>query len=218
MATFKDGPSKQAQSWIHDLAKSELHPDAEKLLNLGRNFDPQQVVEESAIDFLTVLRGHFNEYAKVFNSYAEGGNRYQEVKIYSIAQTPADFMMYRNQIKLLVSNAAHGVIQLGFFHHLRGALAVDGQVQSPIANQASSAMSGTPQAQTPPPQDLLAQIGPFRDVYWTYQGEKIEAEQIAKFYFSEFIRATRDLKRSRAANQALLDQIKTLLQEKGLEL
>jgi hypothetical protein len=207
MARFKDVLPSSQQGWIHELAKAEIHPEAERLLQLGKSFDPQQLIEESTIDFLMELREHFNEYARLFNGYSEGGGRFQEVKVYNIAQTAADFMVFRNQVKLVVSNAAHGVIQVAFAQHVRGTMAIDGQTP------------GTPQAsQQPGAQDLLAQVGPFRDIHWTFQGEKVTAEQVAKFYFAEFTRATRDSKRSRAGNQLLLDQIKALLQEKGLDL
>lgn len=209
MGTFKDLPPSQ-QGWIHELARAEIHPDAEKLLQLGKGFDPQQLVEESTIDFLSELREHFTDFARTFNAYAEGGGKFQEIKVYSTAQTAADFMMFRNQIKLLVSNTAHGVIQFSFNQHVRGTLAVDGQIQ------------GTAAAPLPPAagqvQELLAQLGPFRDVYWTFQGERVNPEQVARFYFAEFARLTRDTRRSRVGNQLLLDQIKALLQEKGLDL
>jgi hypothetical protein len=207
MANYRDLSAGTVQGWIHDLARAEVHPDAEKLLQLGRSFDPQQLVEESTIELLSELREKFNEYARVFNGFSEQGTRFQDVKIYSVAQTAADFMMFRNSIKLVVSNAAHGVVQLAFAQHLRGTVAVDGQLQN-----TTQALPGAA------PQDLLAQVGPFRDVYWTFQGEKITAEQVARFYFAEFIRATRDTRKSRAGNQLLLDQIKALLQEKGLDL
>lgn len=207
MAQFKDLLPSQ-QGWLHELARAEMHPDAEKLLQLGRSFDPQQVVEESTIDFLTQLREEFSQYAKIFNSYAESGSKFQEVKIYSIANTAADFMIFRNQIKLMIANTAHGLIQLAFAQHLRGTIAINGQLQgtqgsSQIPNQA---------------QELVAQIGPFRDVHWTFQAEKVNPEQVARFYFAEFVRATRENRRSKAGNQLLLDQIKALLQEKGLDL
>ena len=213
MARFKDVLPSSQQTWIHELARSEMHPDAERLLQLGKSFDPQQLVEESTIDFLMELREHFNEFARVFNGYSEGNTRFQEIKVYNIAQTAADFMVFRNQIKLVVSNVAHGVIQVAFAQHVRGTLAVDGQQIASGNPGAQQGLSGTPGAQ-----DLLAQVGPFRDVYWTFQGEKVTPEQVAKFYFAEFARATRDLRRSRAGNQLLLEQIKTLLQEKGLDL
>ncbi len=203
MAQFKDILPSQ-QGWIHELARAEVYPDAEKILQLGNSFDPQQRVEESTIDFLTELREKLNEYVRVFNAYAENGTKFQEIKIYSLAQAAADFMVFRNQIKLVFSNSAHGVIQISFAQHMRGTIAVDGQVQSqkPLTDS----------------HDLLAQVGPFRDVYWTFQGEKVTPEQVAKFYFAEFTRISRDFKKSKAGNQLLLDQIKALLQEKGLDL
>jgi hypothetical protein len=205
MARFKDLLPSQ-QGWIHELARAEVHPDAERLLQLGKSFDPQQLVEESTIDFLTELRELFNEYARVFNAFAEAGTKFQEIKVYSVAQTAADFMIFRNQIKLVVANSAHGVIQIAFAQHARGTINVDGQMVQGSQQQAGHS------------QDLLAQVGPFRDVYWTFQGEKVTPEQVARFYFAEFARTTRDTRRSRSGNQLLIDQIKALLQEKGLDL
>jgi hypothetical protein len=207
MARFKDVLPSQ-QGWIHELARGEIHPDAERLLQLGGSHDPHQRVEESTVDFLTQLREQFDDFARIFNAYSEGGGKFQEVKVYTLAQSAADFMVFRNQIKLVITNSAHGVIQISFSHHVRGTLAVDGQVQGapPV-----SELDGQSQ-------DLIARVGPFRDVHWTFQSEKVEPEQVAQFYFSEFVRATRDARRSRAGNHLLLEQIKALLQEKGLDL
>ena len=210
MAQSKDSLPSQ-NGWIHELARAEVHPDAERLLQLGGGgggFDPQQLVEESTIDFLSDLRDRFTEFARLFNGYSETGAKFQEVKVYSVAQTAADFMVFRNQVKLVIANAAHGLIQIGFANHTRNPVAVNGQ---PTAGSPAASVSA-------PPQDLLAQVGPFRDVHWTFQGEKITPEQIAKFYFTEFVRSTRDARRSRVGNQLLLDQIKALLHEKGLDL
>ncbi len=187
--------------WIHDLVRGELNPEADRLLQAaggGNAMDPQQRIEEATISFLTDLREQFTEYLRIFNGYSEAGGRFQEIKLYSVAQTAADFMIYRNQIKLVVANASHGVIQIQFAQHQRTA---------------------TPGQQGSQSQELLAQVGPFGDVSWTYQGEKIGAEQVARFYFNEFVRVTRDQKKARSGNQqALLDQIKALLQEQGLNL
>lgn len=195
-------------NWIHDLARGEIHPDADRILQLGASHDPAQLIEESTIAFLTELKEHFNEFIRTFNSYSEAGQQFQEARIYNIAQTVVDFMLYRNQIKLVVSNPAHGAIQISFAQHNRS----PGMPNAPVAEQSfATAMQRAPQ-------ELIAQMGPFRDVYWTFQGEKVTAQQLAKFYFTEFIRATRENRRSRSGNQLLMEQIKTLLQEKGLDL
>src|SRR5690606_18709757 len=115
----------------------------------------------------------------------------------------ADFMLYRSQVKLVVSNTAHGVISIAFAQHQRGPFGFDGANPESVATKA---------------QDFLAQIGPFRDVKWTFQGEEVAPEQIAKYYFAEFVRATRERKASSGQNQALLDQIKALLNDKGIQL
>src|SRR5262245_15082316 len=101
MAQFNDNlPTPAALGWIHDLAKAEIHPEAERLLQLGRSFDPQQLIEESAIEFLSALREQFADYSRMFNTHSGGGTRYQEIKVYNIAQSAADFMVFRNQVKL----------------------------------------------------------------------------------------------------------------------
>ncbi|MEN9724378.1 MAG: hypothetical protein RJB38_2364 [Pseudomonadota bacterium] len=186
-------------SWIHSLARGEQNPEADRLLQAASGgLDPQQRIEEATVDFLTRIREQFTEFCRIFNGYSEAGSRFQEIKVYSVAQTAADFMIYRNQVKLVVSNAAHGVIQISFSHHQRAGAPTD---------PASAA------------QDLLAQVGPFGDVTWTYQGERIQPVQVARFYFTEFVRATRDQRKSRSGSQQLLlEQIKALLQEQGLHL
>src|SRR6185437_12911229 len=171
MGRFEDLVTSQ-QGWVHELARGEIYPDAEKLFQLDRSFNPQQLVEESTIQFLTELREYFNEYIRVFNGYSESNVKFQEIKIYSIAQTAADFMLFRNQIKLIFSNTAHGIIHISFAQHVRGTLAIDGQ------NQASTEKGSSVGA---PAQDLMAQLGPFRDVFWCFQGDRVEAEQVAKF-------------------------------------
>src|SRR5271156_1440564 len=113
MARFKDILPSQ-QGWIHDLAKAEIHPDAERLLQLGGAADPQQAVEESTVDFLTELRDLLQDHARAFNAFSESGQRFQEIKIYNPTQSAADFMLFRNQIKLMFTNPTHGVIQVSF--------------------------------------------------------------------------------------------------------
>ena len=194
------------QSWIHELAKAEVHPDAEKILQLTA-LNPQQLIEESTVQFLDELRKCLSEHARVFNGFSSSGSRFQEVKIYRVALSAADFMVFRNQIKLVIANTADGMIGLSFSEHTRNTVMIDGQ---------SSAKGSLTEKNST--QELIAQVGPFRNVFWTFQSERITAEQVAKYYFAEFVRVSRDTRVSRMSNQLLIKQIEQLLLEKGIDL
>jgi hypothetical protein len=189
--------------WIHDLARAESSPEAEVLDRLTQNSGPQQAIEESTVDFLTDLRDFFQEYVRVLNTLSDGGKKFSEIKIFNLTQGAADFMLYRNGVKLIIANTAHGVIQLSYDQH---------KVAGAQTSQ-SPAVADVPQAE-----ELLAQMGVFGSVHWTYRGEQVQSESVAQYFFSEFSRLTRDQKKSKPNQKVLLEQIKALLQEQGLSL
>ena len=191
--------------WVHELAKNELNPEGANLFNTVNQFDPRRIIEESTMEFLEDLRDYFTAYIRTFNSYSEGNGKFSDVKIYGITNTPADFMLFRNNVKLVFANTAHGIINATFTQHTRGDPSVDG-AQSAQAD-------GIPN----PSQDIIAQLGPFLDVSWTYQGEKVNPEKLVKYYMVEFVKASR-AERKVSSNQLLLKQIKALLQDKGIDL
>jgi hypothetical protein len=204
MAQYRD-VLPALKGWIHELAQGEINPDAEKVFEIGRSFDPQRLIEQATTDFLAEMRECMTEYARTLNAYSDSSARFQEVKIYSIAQTAADFLLFRNQVKMVIANTAPGVIQISFSTHVHSTITVDG-----------TAGPNTPGLDQP--QELVANVGPFRDIHWTFKGEKVEPEQVARFYFIEFVRASRDQRKSRSNPQVLLEQIKTFLEEKGFQL
>ena len=193
--------------WVHELAKNELNPEDANIFNAANQFDPKQIIEESTIQFLEELRDLFTIYSRVLNGYSENNSRFSDVKIYGVTQTPADFMLFRNNVKLVFANTAHGIISATFIKHNREQLAIDGTV----VNQ-NSLIPGARDNQ-----DIIAQLGPFLDVRWTFQGEVINPERLVKYYFVEFVKVSR-IARQRSANQQLLKQIKALLQDKGIDL
>lgn len=184
--------------WVHELAKNELNPEAANIFNSVNQFDPKQIIEESTIEYLEELRDLFQAFARIFNSYSEGA-KFSDIKIYGITNTPADFMLFRNNVKLVFANTAHGIINATFTQHDREQMSVD---PTKLVKQS---------------QDIIAQIGPFMDVTWTYQGEKVNPMRLVKYYFVEFIKSSR-VARKGSPNQLLLKQIKALLQDQGIDL
>ena len=92
--------------WIHEIARAEASPEAEALYHLNQTTAPQQALEESTVDFLTDLRAYFQEYVRIFNSLSDAGKKFSEIKIFNLTQGAADFMLYRNGIKLIIANTA----------------------------------------------------------------------------------------------------------------
>ena len=197
------------RAWIHELSRAETLPPHEQAVLAGASFEPRNLIEESALHFMDELRQHLVQFARIFNELSHQGTAFSEIKIYSVAQTTSDFMLFRNQVKLTLAYPAHGVIQLAYFQHPRGIMSVNGQ-SAPEATAPSVAL--------PPPQEITAEIGPFRKVFWSYRGEKVAPPEIAKFYFIEFAKLSRKIEPSRTGHHLLLEQIKTLLQNQGLDL
>ena len=191
--------------WVHEIAKNELNPEAANIFNTVNQFDPKQIIEESTIEFLEQLRELFTAYSRVFNGYSDSNGKFSELKLFGITNTPADFMLFRNNVKLVLANSAHGIINATFTQHTRGDLAVDG---------AQAGSGGETKRQS---QDIIAQIGPFLDVSWTYQGERVNPSRLVKYYFVEFVKASRMIRKG-SPNQLLLKQIKALLQDQGIDL
>ncbi|MBS1959185.1 MAG: hypothetical protein JST80_06935 [Bdellovibrionales bacterium] len=187
------------QGWIYELARAEASPEADALYRLNQTTAPQQAIEESTVEFLTDLRAYFQEYVRVFNAQSDAGKKYPEIKIFNLTQGAADFMLYRNGIKLIIANTTHGVIQISYDKHI-------------IAGAVPTELS-IPQAE-----EILAQFGAFSTVNWIYRSEKVFSEQVAKHFFAEFARVSREPKKTKPNQKVLLEQIKALLQEQGMSL
>lgn len=208
-------------SWVHELAKNEVRPEEANIFNRVNQFDPRQLIEESTIEFLEELRDLFTMNIKVFNNYSENNTKFSEIKIYGISQTPADFMLFRNNTKLVFSNTAHGIISATFSQH--SAMNPGGQFKELNPASSGAALTGsTVLRDSHGPgknqQDIMAEVGPFLDIRWTFQGESVRPERLVKFYFIEFVKASRTLRKDKSPNQLLLKQIKALLKDEGLDL
>lgn len=193
------------QGWIYELARGELNPELDVIKNFN-GASSQQAVEESTVDFLTDMRGHIQESLRAFNAFSEGGKRFAEVKVFNIAQSASDFMLYRNGLKLIFANTSHGVIEIYYNKH-------QAQATYPNAGATADQSSGLPDRE-----EVLANLGVFGKVKWTCRGEQVRPSEVSQHYFSEFVRLTRE-ERALKPNQAqLLNQIKSLLKEQGLDL
>jgi hypothetical protein len=158
--------------WVRDLVRAEQQLEAADMVDFNVGFDGERLMEEETIQFLDKLKENFVDYASAFNQMK--GVSIGNIKIYGISNTRADFMLFRNGLKLIFAMKKPGIIAVrtsvagGFF---------PGQAGADVASSATD-------------EDAIeSQWGAFNELFWTHRKMKINnTEHMVRFYLSRFIR------------------------------
>jgi len=165
-----DEPSEDA-SWVIELARMEEEIDQTGMISFDAVNSPERVLKDSTISYLKYLRNYITKLASVFNSTKSVSGA--TVKVYGISNTEADFMVFRNSLKLIFSAQRPGAIQVSF-NTSTGGFFTNAQLNSTsTAEQIGDVIN--------------AQLGPFNEAIWTYQGRKINTQEMVKYYLTRFI-------------------------------
>jgi len=167
---LKTRPSKDVH-WLKRLSENET-----ELLRTGSgdfvsHQDHRKVVEEATLEFMHELREEFLSCVDLFNSYRGGSHLPNSVKIFSISNTAADFIIFRNTLKLVVSNPALGVINFGFVNR------ANTFTKAPVKTKREG-------------YDLIAQLYPFNDLAWTFHGERVSVDAVVRYLFTDFVKSS----------------------------
>jgi hypothetical protein len=167
---MKQHPSKDAH-WLKRLVENES-----ELLRTGSgdfvsHQDHRKVVEEATLEFMALLKEEFLECVDLFNSYRGGSHLPNSVKIFNISNTQADFIIFRNTLKLVISNPALGVINFSFVNR------ANTFTKAPVKSKKEG-------------YDLIAQLYPFNDLAWTFHGERVNIEAVVRYLFTEFVKSS----------------------------
>ncbi len=169
---FSAARADSAQTdWIKDLVKSEAEFLRTGSYELIGQQDTQRIIADATTAFLKELKAEFEVCAALFNEHRGGGHLPNSVKVFHVSNTAADFIVFRNTLKLLVSNTANGVVGFNFLTR-----------SSPYAPQ-------QPQRRGEGI-DLIAQMLPFHDLVWTYHGEKANARAVVRYFFTELVKSS----------------------------
>jgi hypothetical protein len=167
---LKARPSKDA-NWLKRLVENE----AELLRTGSGDFishqDHRKVVEEASLEFMAELKEEFLACIDLFNSYRGGSHLPNSVKIFNISNTAADFIVFRNTLKLVISNPALGVINFSFVNR------ANTFTKAPVKTKREG-------------YDLIAQLYPFNDLAWTFHGERVNVEAVVRYLFTEFVKSS----------------------------
>jgi hypothetical protein len=162
-------------SWIKELVKAEHQMEESGMVEMSHGVDRDRLLTHSTLQFLLSLKNDFTDSSNAFNELKT--SPVGRIKVYGIAKTHADFMLFRNGFKMIFALKAPGQIAVRFNF---------------IGTQFMPGPGATETSQTV--KDLMgehlleAEWGPFEDIRWTFKGQTFQQESMVRHYVSLFIK------------------------------
>ncbi len=161
--------------WIRDLIKAEEQMEESGIVDFTAGFDADRTLAQDSIEFLNELKTDFVDAASSFNELK--ASTLGRVKIYGIAKTHADFMLFRNGFKMIFSMLKPGLISIRF--NFIGSNFIPQPGTSAMQNAATPLME----------ENLIeAKWGAFGELIWVYQGQSINRMHLVRHYMTLFIK------------------------------
>ena len=160
-------------SWIRDLVKAEQQMEESGMVDMSVGFDSDRTLVQESIQFLLHLKTEFVDATTSFNELKPSA--LGRIKIYGIAKTHADFMLFRNGFKMIFALKAPGQISIRFNFIGTNFIPTPGQTE-------------TTQTSVMDEHLIEAKWGPFGEILWTYKGQAVKAEYMIRHFMSLFIR------------------------------
>ena len=110
----------ESKTWIRELVSADEQIEKSVMIDMNLGLDTQRILVNETIQFLLRLKTDFAETAAVFNELKP--TALGRIKVYGIAKTHADFMLFRNGYKMIFSVKNAGLISMRF--HYVGNLAI----------------------------------------------------------------------------------------------
>lgn len=152
-------------SWIKELVRVEHEMEESGVIQISTGFNPEKQLYSESVSMLNHLKMDFVDASTAFNQMKN--SPLGRVKVYSISETQADFMLFRNGFKLIFSLKQPGRIGMRFHQ----------------ASNLNPAFEAKPQNE----EFLIAEWGPFGDLVWTYNGKPVKVDYLIKYYTTRFV-------------------------------
>ena len=160
--------------WIQELIDSENKILESGIVDVNPEYKKQRLVVKSTLDLLHSLKDKFTEVTQLYNELKPTPQ--SKIKIYSIAQTHSDFMLFRNGYKMIFTMNEPGVIDIRFnfigSQLISSIHSIESKVNSKIFDD----------------QKLQVQVKPFEQITWTFNGAEFNVDYLVKFYLNLFVR------------------------------
>jgi sensor histidine kinase YesM len=161
-------------SWIKDLVHTEEQMENAGIVDLNPQSDREKLLIRESTSVLQYFKNEIVEAAQIFNSLKT--SQVGRIKIYNIAKTNSDFMVFRNGFKMIFSMKKPGVISIRF--NFIGTL-LDASNPTVSAAAAQSAIE----------ENLIeTKLGPFGELHWVHKGQAIKLSIVVKHHMTLFVR------------------------------
>ncbi len=163
-------------AWIRELAKIEQQMEESGVVDAHFAQDFERRLSLETHQLIQKIREEITEYATLFNEYKN--SPVGRLKIYGIANTYVDFMLFRNGYKMVFSAKSPGVISIRF------------NFLAPSGNLVALPSGGIQATNGPAMEEILleAKPGAFEAIHWFTQDQKVEKSEVAKYHFTLFVR------------------------------
>lgn len=167
--------------WIEELVKAEEHSEETGTIEFADSLNPERTMIGAALTLLNQLRTQFQEVVDVFNTLKRDPSA--KIKIYGVAKTHADFMLFRFGYKLIFSLKQPGVISIKtqYVNPTLPSVSSMNLVGASVSNSLNSIQYRGNDEQ------LEMNWGPFNECLWTYKGQTVKPESVVKYFFTKFI-------------------------------
>lgn len=163
-------------SWIKELVKAEQQMEESGLVDMSFGFDNDKILVTESVQFLLALKTEFVDASSSFNELKPSA--LGRIKIYGIAKTHADFMLFRNGFKMIFSLKAPGQISIRFNFI--------GTNYIPSPGMGDGAQSATTNVMDE--HMVEARWGAFGEITWVYQNQPVKLEYMVRHYLTQFIK------------------------------
>lgn len=171
LTTVNNNQEKISTKWIENLALEEINMEQSGVINFNDHLNPSYLLEESSVNFMNKLRDLIEIYVHRFNEYRS--NPSSEIKIFKVANTINDFMIFRNSLRLIFARRSDDLINIGFLANGKDIFG------------ARNGMNESSQANI---HEIRAHIGAFNKITWKYNNQDVDIDALAKHYMTEFIK------------------------------
>lgn len=160
--------------WIKDLVESENKSLESGVIDINPQYLQQRLLVQETLNLLTALKDNFTDAVTMYNELKS--SPIGKIKVYSIAQSHGDFMLFRNGYKMIFSLKEPGTVAVRFNF-------IGSQIMS-----TSQIAEAKVNSKILDDQFLVAKLKAFNELVWTFQEQEFKMDYLIKFYLTLFTR------------------------------